>query len=78
VPLVLAGVAVSLAFTGGILNIGAEGQLLAAGRRRRAPGSRSPGAGGWRAGRRAPGGALAGAAWAGIAALLRRGSACSR
>jgi simple sugar transport system permease protein len=78
VPLILAGVAVSLAFAGGILNIGAEGQLLA--------GAAAAVAVGLPLGRTASGaggallavvwslaaGAAAGAGWAGIAGLLRR------
>ena len=78
VPLILAGVAVSLAFTGGILNIGAEGQLLA--------GAAAAAAVGLAAGQRADGwisglvavscalgaGLAAGAVWAGIAAILRQ------
>lgn len=72
VPLILAGLAVALAFRAGILNIGAEGQLLA--------GAGAAAAVGIVLGDRLGilavpavllAGALVGAAWAGIAALLR-------
>lgn len=72
VPLILAGLAVALAFRAGILNIGAEGQLLA--------GAGAAAAVGIVLGDRLgilavpavlAAGALLGAAWAGIAALLR-------
>ncbi|MHB1225641.1 MAG: ABC transporter permease, partial [Gemmatimonadaceae bacterium] len=72
VPLILAGLAVALAFRAGILNIGAEGQLLA--------GAGAAAAVGIVLGDRLGivavpavliAGALFGAAWAGIAALLR-------
>ena len=72
VPLILAGLAVALAFRAGVLNIGAEGQLLAG-----AGGAAAIGiAAGNRLGPLAPlavlaAGALLGAAWAGIAAVLR-------
>jgi simple sugar transport system permease protein len=72
-PLVLAGLAVAVAFGAGILNVGAEGQLLAGGAAGAAVGVR------WAASLGALtvpaellAGALAGAAWAGIAAALRR------
>jgi ABC-type uncharacterized transport system permease subunit len=74
-PLVLTGLAVTLAFRAGVWNIGAEGQLLAgaataAGIALAIPAGAAPGA------LAVPavllGGALAGAAWAGLAALLRR------
>ena len=72
-PLILAGLAVALAFRAGILNIGAEGQLLVGAT---AAAAIAAGAG-TALGALAPvvmlaGGAIAGAAWAGIAALLRR------
>jgi simple sugar transport system permease protein len=78
VPLMLAGTAVSLAFTAGILNIGAEGQLLAGGAAATATalalaapaGGALPGRPGLAAALLA--GAAAGAAWAGIAAVLKR------
>ena len=74
VPLMLAGVAVSLAFTGGILNIGAEGQLLAGGASAAAVGLAmgANGAGAWALVGALGAGALAGALWAGVAAVLRR------
>ena len=72
-PLILAGLAVALAFKGGVFNIGAEGQLLIGAAASIATGL---------ALRNAPGivaliaastaGAVAGAAWAAIAAELRR------
>jgi simple sugar transport system permease protein len=78
VPLILAGVAVSLAFTGGILNIGAEGQLLAGAAAAAAVGlATGQWVDGWFGGLVAVSCALgagvaAGAAWAGIAAILRQ------
>jgi simple sugar transport system permease protein len=72
IPLGFAGLAVSLAFRAGILNIGAEGQLLvgaAAAAALAVPLAAAPAAVG------VPllltGGAVAGAAWAAVAALLR-------
>jgi ABC-type uncharacterized transport system permease subunit len=72
-PLLLVGLAVSLAFRAGVLNIGAEGQLLAGASAATAMGLL---VGGWP---RPLGvlatllaGALAGAGWAAIAAWLRR------
>jgi general nucleoside transport system permease protein len=72
-PLLLAGLAVALAFRAGVLNIGAEGQLLAGAAAAAAVGVLGAAA----AGRAAPvlmlaAGALAGALWAGVAAVLRR------
>jgi simple sugar transport system permease protein len=74
-PLVLTGLAVSLAFRAGVWNIGAEGQLLAGAAVAAAIALALPTEG-------APaalavpavlvGGAVAGGAWAGISALLRR------
>ncbi len=74
-PLILAGLAVTLAFRAGVLNIGAEGQLLA--------GAAATAACGVGLGDRVAiwfalpvalaVGAVAGAAWAGIAAWLRQG-----
>lgn len=73
VPLVLTGLAVALAFRAGVFNIGAEGQLLVGAAASAAVAAAIPGA---------PGAALvplmllagmtSGAAWAGIAAWLRR------
>lgn len=72
IPLALAGLAVALAFRGGLLNIGAEGQLLAGAAAAAAialgVGDALHGAGVVVA---LLGGAFAGAAWAFIAALLR-------
>lgn len=72
-PLILVGLAVAVAFRAGVLNIGAEGQLLAGASAATAVGLLT---GGW------PrllavvatlvAGAVAGATWAGIAAWLRR------
>ena len=72
-PLIIAGLAVALAFRGGVFNIGAEGQLLVG-----AIAATSVSlAGGETIGRAIVpislmSAALAGALWAGIAALLRR------
>jgi simple sugar transport system permease protein len=72
-PLVLAGLAVAIAFRAGILNIGAEGQLLAGGTVAAAIGVHAAGAlGPLTAPAALLAGGAAGAAWAGIAALLRR------
>ena len=72
-PLVLAGLAVALAFRAGILNVGAEGQLLAgAGAAAAAGGLLAPALGGATVLAGLAAGAAAGAAWAGIAAWLRR------
>ena len=72
-PLILVGLAVSLAFRAGVLNIGAEGQLLAGASAATAMGLLT---GGWPPIVAVPAtigaGALAGAGWAAIAALLRR------
>jgi simple sugar transport system permease protein len=72
-PLILAGLAVALAFTAGVLNIGAEGQLLAGASAGAAVGI----AWGAELGRAAPAvallaGMVAGGAWALPAAYLRR------
>jgi simple sugar transport system permease protein len=72
-PLILAGLAVTIAFTTGVLNIGAEGQLLAGATAAAAVGVTW----GTRLGASAPvvelaAGALAGTAWALPAAELRR------
>jgi general nucleoside transport system permease protein len=71
-PLVLAGLAVAIAFAGGVLNVGAEGQLLVGGAAAAAIAVRLPPTLG-------PltlpvalvAGAACGACWAGVAALLR-------
>jgi simple sugar transport system permease protein len=74
-PLVLTGLAVTLAFRAGVWNIGAEGQLLAGAATAAAIALAIP-AGDAAAALAVPvvllGAALAGGAWAGIAALLRR------
>lgn len=69
-PLVWAGLGVALAFRAGVLNIGAEGQLLAGGATAAAVAGLVPGPGGVVAA--LVGGAVAGGGWAGVAALLRR------
>ncbi|MDF1501612.1 ABC transporter permease [Roseisolibacter sp. H3M3-2] len=73
VPLILAGLAVAVAFRAGILNVGAEGQLLAGGGAATAVGlalGAAPAIVALPAALLA--GVAAGAAWAGIAAVLRR------
>lgn len=71
-PLLLTGLAVALAFRAGLLNIGAEGQLLAGACAATAVGVSTSAAFGWLA---LPAALLAGAAtgalWAGIAGVLR-------
>ena len=72
-PLILTGLAVALAFRGGILNIGAEGQLLAGAAVAMAlalPFASSLGVGA--VGLGLAGAAVAGAAWAAIPAWLQR------
>jgi simple sugar transport system permease protein len=72
-PLVLAGLAVALAFRAGVLNVGAEGQLLAgAGAAAAAGGLLAATLGGVTVVAALAAGTVAGAAWAGIAAWLRR------
>jgi simple sugar transport system permease protein len=72
-PLVLAGLAVAVAFRAGVLNVGAEGQLLAgAGAAAAAGGWLAPTLGGLTVVAALAAGAAAGAVWAGIAAVLRR------
>jgi simple sugar transport system permease protein len=72
-PLILAGLAVALAFRAGVLNVGAEGQLLAgAGAAAAAGGALAPALGGSTVLATLAAGAAAGAAWAGVAAVLRR------
>jgi general nucleoside transport system permease protein len=71
-PLIIVGLAVAVSFQAGILNIGAEGQLLAGAAATMAAGLSLTYLPGWIA---IPlelmAGVVAGAAWAGIAALLR-------
>ncbi len=72
-PLILAGLAVALAFKAGVWNIGAEGQLIAGATAAAAIGLSGVHALGVVVLPLAlVGGALAGAGWAGIAAFLRR------
>lgn len=72
-PLVLTGLAVAVAFTAGVMNIGAEGQLLVGGAAATAISMALGETLGWIV---IPfalgGGALAGAAWAGLSGWLRR------
>jgi ABC-type uncharacterized transport system permease subunit len=71
IPLMLTGTAVAIAFRAGVFNIGAEGQLLVGAAGAAALSLAMPG-GGWSTIVLAlVAGALAGAAWAGIAAVLR-------
>jgi simple sugar transport system permease protein len=78
-PLVLAGLAVALAFRAGVLNVGAEGQLLAgAGAAAAAGGLLAPALGGAAVVAALAAGTAAGAAWAGVAGGCAGGSACSR
>ena len=71
-PLVLAGLAVAVAFGGGVLNVGAEGQLLVGGAVAAAIGVRlAPALGPLTIPAALVAGATCGAAWAGVAALLR-------
>jgi general nucleoside transport system permease protein len=72
IPLALAGLAVSLAFRAGILNIGVEGQLLAGAAAATFASLAAPALGSAVILLAFLSGALAGALWAGIAALLRR------
>jgi simple sugar transport system permease protein len=72
-PLVLAGLAVALAFRAGVLNVGAEGQLLAgAAAAAAAGGALAPALGGAAVLAAVAAGTAAGALWAGVAAVLRR------
>ncbi len=72
-PLVLAGLAVALAFRAGVFNVGAEGQLLAgAGAAAAAGGLLAPMLGGATVLPALAAGVVAGALWAGVAAWLRR------
>jgi ABC-type uncharacterized transport system permease subunit len=73
VPLALTGLAVALAFRAGLLNIGAEGQLLTGAAAAAAVlGALGSGAGPVALPLALLAGCVAGAAWAGIAALLRQ------
>jgi ABC-type uncharacterized transport system permease subunit len=71
IPLMLTGCAIAVAFRAGVFNIGAEGQLLAGGAGAAAVALAFPGAGPITVLAALVAGILAGAAWAGIAALLR-------
>ena len=72
IPLILAGLAVALAFRAGVWNIGAEGQLLAGAAAATAIGLQlGNGLGGWALPAAIIAGAVAGALLAGIAGLLR-------
>lgn len=70
-PLVLAGLAVTLAFRAGVLNIGAEGQLLAGAAAATAAALAVPAAGPWPLMTALLAGIAGGAAIAGVAAWLR-------
>jgi simple sugar transport system permease protein len=70
-PLMLTGCAIAVAFRAGVWNIGAEGQLLAGGVGATTIALTMPGAGALAVLLALLVGAAAGAAWAGIAALLR-------
>lgn len=72
IPLALTGLAVSLAFRAGILNIGAEGQLLAGAAAATFASLAAPQLGSFTVPLLLVSGCVAGAAWAGIAALLRQ------
>lgn len=71
IPLMLTGCAVSVAFRAGVFNIGAEGQLLAGGAGAAAIALAFPEAGIATLAIALVAGVAAGAAWAGVAALLR-------
>jgi simple sugar transport system permease protein len=68
----LTGCAIAIAFRAGVFNIGAEGQLLAGGAGAAAVALAVPGGGAGTALLALAGGTAIGAAWAGIAALMRR------
>ncbi|MGV3708573.1 MAG: ABC transporter permease [Gemmatimonas sp.] len=72
IPLALAGLAVSLAFRAGILNIGAEGQLLAGAAAATFAALAAPTLGVASVPLLLIAGGVAGAAWAGIAAFLKQ------
>ena len=71
IPLMLTGCAVAVAFRAGVFNIGAEGQLLAGATAATAVALALPHGGVIVLVLAALGGAAAGSAWAGVAALLR-------
>jgi simple sugar transport system permease protein len=71
IPLMLTGCAIAVAFRAGVWNIGAEGQLLAGGAGATAVALLVPGAGAVTLVLALAIGAAAGAAWAGVAAVLR-------
>ena len=72
-PLILTGLAVALAFTAGVMNIGAEGQLLAGAAAATALGLATRAASAWLTIPLAlTAGAIAGAAWASVPGWLRR------
>src|ERR1019366_6313624 len=72
-PLIIVGLAVAVAFQAGVLNIGAEGQLLAGAAATIAAGLSMADRPGWiSVPLELAAGMAAGAAWAGIAAVLKR------
>jgi simple sugar transport system permease protein len=71
IPLMLTGTAVAIAFRAGVFNVGAEGQLLAGAAAAAAVALSISNGGAFTTIAALAAGALAGAAWAGIAALLR-------
>jgi simple sugar transport system permease protein len=71
IPLMLTGTAVAIAFRAGVFNVGAEGQLLAGAAAAAAVALSLPNGGALTTVAALTMGAAAGAAWAGIAALLR-------
>lgn len=71
IPLMLTGCAIAVAFRAGVFNIGAEGQLLAGGAGATAVALIVPNGGALALGLALVTGAVAGAGWAGIAAVLR-------
>lgn len=71
IPLILTGLAVAWAFNAGVFNIGVEGQFLVGASAATAIGLAVPGGGIGTAALALIGGAVAGAAWASIAAWLR-------
>lgn len=72
-PLIIVGLAVAVAFKSGVLNIGAEGQLLAGAAATITAGLAMAGWPGWiSVPLELAAGMIAGAAWAGIAAVLKR------
>ena len=71
IPLMLTGCAIAVAFRAGVFNIGAEGQLLAGGAGAAAIALAMPTAGAIAVVLALAAGTVAGAGWAGIAAMLR-------